>query len=59
MEDIYIKCPEKFKPLICCPDGFHMAECLQHCIGKYIKDTGLEDALVESKPINKKQLNAY
>ena len=27
--------------------GFHMAKCVQRCIGKYIKGTGLEDALVE------------
>ena len=26
--------------------GFHMAKCVRRCIEKYIKDTGLEDALV-------------
>ena len=27
--------------------GFHTAKCVQRCIGKNIKGTGLEDALVE------------
>ena len=28
--------------------GFHTAKCVQICIAKYIKETGLEDALVET-----------
>ena len=28
--------------------GFHIAKCVQRCIGKYIKGTGLEDVLVET-----------
>ena len=28
--------------------GFHTAKSVQRCIGKYIKGTGLEDALVET-----------
>ena len=38
--DIYTKCLEKFKALVPCLDGFYMWKCLEHCIGKYIKDTG-------------------
>ena len=28
--------------------GFHTIKCVQRCIGKNIKGTGLEDALVET-----------
>ena len=49
--DIYIKCPEKFKALVLCLGGFHMGKCLEHCIDKYIKGTGLEDGLIECKLI--------
>ena len=30
-----------------------MGKCLEHCIGKYIKSTGLEYALIECKRIDK------
>ena len=55
--NIYIKCPEKFKTLVPCLGGFHMRKCLEHCIGKNIKGTGLEDALIECKRIGKKRLS--
>ena len=29
--------------------AFHMAKVAQHCVGKYIKGSGFEDALVENK----------
>ena len=54
--EIYLKCPEKFKPLVLCLGGFHMAKCLQHCIGKYIKGTGLDDVLLETKIFDKKTI---
>ena len=57
MVDIYIKCPEKFKALVPCLGSFHMGKCLEHCIGKHIKGTGLEDALIEYKVIGKKRLS--
>ena len=31
-----------------------MGKCLEHCIGKYILGTGLEDALIECKLVGKK-----
>ena len=33
-----------------------MGKCLEHCIGKYIKSTGLEDALIECELIGKKTI---
>ena len=57
--EIYLKCPEKFKSLVTCLGGFHMAKCLQHCIGKYIKGTGLDDVLFETNIFRKKQLIKY
>ena len=33
-----------------------MGKCLEHCIGKYIKSTGLEYALIECKLIDKKTI---
>ena len=55
--NILIKCPEKFKALVSCLGGLHMGNCLEHCIRKYIKGTGLEDALIECKLIGKKRLS--
>ena len=49
--EIYINCLEKFKALVPCLDGFYMWKCLEHCIGKYIKD-----ALIEFKLIGKKTI---
>ena len=46
--NIYLKCPDKFEGLVPMLGGFHMAKCVQRVIGKYIKGTGLEDALVET-----------
>ena len=48
MLDIYFKCPDKFSDLVPMLGGFHMAKCVHRCIGKCIKDTGFEDALVET-----------
>ena len=47
--DIYLKCPDKFSKLIQMMGAFHMAKCVQHCIGKYIKGSGLADPLLEAK----------
>ena len=44
---IYLKRQEEFKNLVLMLGGFHTAKCVQRCIGKNIKGTGLEDALVE------------
>ena len=45
--DIYLKCPEKFKQLIPCMGSFHMAKCVQHCIGKYMSRSVIEDAFLK------------
>ena len=44
MLDIYLKCPDKFNDLVPMLGGFHMAKCIHRCVGKHIKNTGLEDA---------------
>ena len=46
--NIYLKRPEESKKLMPMLGGFHTAKCVQRCIGKFIKGTGLEDALVEA-----------
>ena len=54
--DIYLKCVNKFKMLVPCLGGFHMAKCVQHCIGKYIRGNCLDCALVENQVFEKKSL---
>ena len=56
---IYLKCPNKFNGLIPMLGGFHMAKCAQHCIGKYIKGTGLEDCLVETGIFGVKVMESF
>ena len=46
--NIYLKFSEEFKNLVAMLGGFHIAKCVQRCIGKFIKGTGLEDAFVET-----------
>ena len=59
MLDIYFKCPDKFSDLVPVLGGFHMAKCVHRCIGKYIKDTGLEDALVETGVFGPKVIESF
>ena len=40
--------------LVPCLSGFHMAKYVQHCIGKYIQGSGLDDTLMESQVFWKK-----
>ena len=47
--DIYLKCLNEFRMLVSCLGGFHMTKCVQHCIGKYIRGSGLDDALMETQ----------
>ena len=49
MLNIYLTCPVKFKNLIPMLEGFHMTKCVQHCIRKFIKSSGLSDLSVETK----------
>ena len=50
--NIDLKSPEEFKNLVPLLGGFHTAKCVQRCIGKCIKEIGLEDALVEAGVTN-------
>ena len=59
MLDIYLKCPEKFSDLVPMLKGFHIAKCVHRCIGKYTKDTGLEDALVETGVFGPKVIESF
>ena len=52
--NIYLKCPNKFKMLVPGLGGFHMAKCVQHCIGKYIWGSGLDNTLVRTQVFGKK-----
>ena len=40
--------------LVPCLEGFHIAKCVQHSIGKYIRGSGLDNALVETLVFGKK-----
>ena len=45
---MYLKCPNEFRMSVICLGGFHIAKCVQHCIGKYIRGSGLDDPFVET-----------
>ena len=51
--DIYLKCSNEFNMLVPCLGGFLMAKCVQHCIGKYIRGSNLDDPLVETQVFGK------
>ena len=46
---IYLNHNEKFQNLLPMLGAFHMAKIAQHSAGKYIRDSGFEDALIETK----------
>ena len=52
--DIYLQRPEQFKSLIPMLGGFHTAKCVEHCVGKYISDSGIEDVLKQTKVLGVK-----
>ena len=47
--EVYLKRPEEFQKVIPMMGSLRMTKCVQHCIGKYVKGSRLEDALVETK----------
>ena len=47
--DNYLQRQNQFKVLIPMLGSFHTAKCLEHCIGKYIEDTGIDDCLSQTK----------
>ena len=59
MLDIYLKCFDRFSDLVSMLGGFHMVKCVRRCIGKYIKDTGLGDALVETGVFGPKVIDSF
>ena len=56
--DIILKHPEEFKNLFPMMGGFHMAKVAMHCIGKYLKGCGIEDALVETSVFGLKTIES-
>ena len=52
--DIVLKHSEEFKNLVPMMGGFHMAKAAMHCIGKYLKRCGIEDAFVETETFGSK-----
>ena len=46
---IFLKQPEHFRNLVPMKSGFHMAKAAMHCIGKYLRGSGMEDAFVETE----------
>ena len=59
MLDIYLKCPYEFSDLVPMLGGFHMAKFVRRCIGKCIKDTGLEDTLVDTGVFGPKVIESF
>ena len=39
--------------------AFHMAKCLQHYIGKYVRGSGIEDAFIETKMLGLKIVEQF
>ena len=55
--EIFLKQPEHFRNLLPKMGGFHMAKAAMHCVGKYLRGSGMEDAFVEQKPSDLKLRN--
>ena len=49
LAEISLQRPTEFKTLVPMLGSFHLSKAAQHCIGKLIKGSGFEDALVETK----------
>ena len=52
--DIILKCPDEFKLLVPIMGGFHMAKATMRSIGKYVKVSGIENAVIESGAFGQK-----
>ena len=46
--DIVLSNPKEFDKLISMLGSFHTVKVVEHCIGKYLRGSGVEDALVET-----------
>ena len=56
--DIYLQRQNQFKVLVPMLGSFHTAKCLEHCIGKYIEDTGTDDCLSQTKVVGVKAMKS-
>ena len=54
--DNYLQRQNQFKVLVPMLGSFHTAKCLEHCIGKYIEDTGTDDCLSHTKVVGVKAM---
>ena len=46
---IFLKQPQHVRNLVPMMGGFHMAKAAMHCVGKYLRSTGMEDAFLETE----------
>ena len=58
MIDIYLQKQDQFKSIIPMLGGFHTAKCFEHCIGKYIQGSGLEQSLKQTRVFGVKVADA-
>ena len=49
VSDIFSKQPEHFRNLVPMMGGFHIAKATMHCVGKYLRVSGMEDAFEETE----------
>ena len=56
--EIFLACPDEFNKLLPMLGGFHMAKCVEHCIGKFVRGCGLEDSLLETVVFGEKVLES-
>ena len=56
--DIYLQREQQFKTLLPMLGSFQTAKCVQHCIGKYIQGSGIEDSLTQTKVLGVKVLKS-
>ena len=56
--DIYLQRQNQFQNFIPMLGSFRTAKCLEHCIGKYIHDTGIHNCLSQTKVVGVKTLKS-
>ena len=56
--DIYLQRRNQFQNLIPMLGSFHTAKCFEHCIGKYIDKTGIDDCFSQTKVVSVKTLKS-
>ena len=55
---IYIQRQNQFKPLIPMLGGFHTKKCSEHCVEKYIEETGIDDCLSQTNVVGVKAMKS-